>query len=450
MAEPTVDLLSRCELHVHVGGCFYLGDLTDLARDLYEDVDWLPFEDNFERAFGRRPNGVDLFERALSGDEEGLADLRRHYVLGHADDGDFHKFIAKFSLLSCLYRHFIKMGRNAELVRRVAERHRAEGLDYVEYRALFPRGTEDADGFLSFHQQNARALRLSSVGDFTARYIISLPRRQPLECFELVVRLLHDSPELIETIVGLDFCDIEEGFPPKAVRPLFESLEEFNATHRERALEVVYHVGESFFDKSLESAVRWCHEAAELGARRLGHAIALGLDPETAVARKPRAHQAELVSERLDQIAYDLHHADGLSAAGVNVDADTLEKERSGLLKQPQGSEVERTYSLERLEDVRRRQEFVLTKLAELGAVVECCPTSNALIGDVTDPRDHPVHRLLDSRVGLVIGADDPGIFDSPLAAEVDWVLNHSTMDREALCRRLGDPHRFRLGSLRR
>ena len=449
MAEPTVELLRTCELHVHVGGCFFVEDLTDLARDLYEDVDWSPFEENFERAFGRRPDAVDLFRRALSRDEEGLTDLRRHYILGRADGGDFHKFIAKFSLLACLYRHFIKMGRDAELVRRVAERHRAEGLDYIEYRALYPRGTEDAEDFLAFHHQNASVLRQSSVAGFTARYIISLPRRQPLQCFELVERLLRDSPELVETVVGIDLCDVEEGFPPKAVRPLFEHLERFNSTNPELALEVVYHVGESFFDKSLESAVRWCHEAAELGARRLGHVIALGLDPEIAVARRPRAHETELVSERLDQIAYDLSHADGLSGAGVNIETDALEEERCGLQKRPDGAEVERAYSPERLEEVRQRQEFVLTKLDELGAVVECCPTSNALIGAVGDPGDHPVHRLLDSQVGLVIGADDPGIFDSPLAAEIDWVENHSTMNRETLCRRLGDPHRFRLGALR-
>ena len=58
------------------------------------------------------------------------------------------------------------------------------------------------------------------------------------------------------------------------------------------------------------------------------------------------------------------------------------------------------------------------------------------------------MHRFLASGVDLVIGADDPGIFESPLAAEVDWVARTTHLSREALAQRLGDPlqHRLRKG----
>ena len=46
--------------------------------------------------------------------------------------------------------------------------------------------------------------------------------------------------------------------------------------------------------------MRWVHESAELGAHRLGHAIALGVDPDAYGVHRRR----ETVSERLDQIAY--------------------------------------------------------------------------------------------------------------------------------------------------
>jgi adenosine deaminase len=283
-----------------------------------------------------------------------------------------------------------------------------------------------------------------SGNGFTARYLISIPRWAPLEGYEMVQQLFDQMPDLVPTIVGLDFCFFEEGYPPKTVRELFERVQRDNRERPERALEVAYHVGETYFDKSLESAVRWCHEVAEMGAKRLGHAIALGLDPAVAATRRPKAHEAEPVSERLDQIGYDLTHREALAAYGIAVDVAALEKEQAQLAKRPGDELVERPYTPERLAAVRRRQDFVLDRLVELGTVIETCPTSNLRIGGVPSPAEHPVHRFLRSDVNLVISADDPGTFDTPLAAEVDWVLTHSGYDPAALVERLGDPRRFR------
>ena len=450
MDSPASDPLTGCELHVHIGGCFYVEDLLDIGRDIYADVDWTLYHTNFERAFGGQVDAAGLFRDALSGDADAVARLKQHYVLGPDDGGDFHKFVAKFSLLACLYRHMARLDRESELVRRVTARHRAEGFDYVEYRAMYPHGSEDASGFVAFHRLNAIALRQACDDSFTARYIISLPRWEPIECYHLVEQLLLDSPELADTVVGLDFCHVEEGHPPKTARPLFDLVHKHNTLHPERALEIVYHVGESYFDKTLESAIRWCHEAALLGARRLGHVIALGLDPALAVGRRARAHECELVSERLDQIDYDLSHAGGLRDAGVDVDADALTDERRALQQRRHDEDGGGgSYSAARLEEVRRRQEYVLGELSRLRTIVESCPTSNALIGAVEEAAAHPVRRLLESEVPLVIGADDPGIFDSPLATEIDWVRTHGGLSRDALQERLGDPRRFRLGALR-
>ncbi|MFH1571897.1 MAG: hypothetical protein ABIL09_28160 [Gemmatimonadota bacterium] len=445
---PHDTLLKGCELHVHLGGCYYLEDLLDLGRPVYREVDWGLFADSFERAFGRRPDAVALFEAALSGALPGLQALRDHYVFAPEDGGDFQRFMAKLNLLICLFRHWrARHGGAGPLVRRAVERHRREGLDYVEYRAMFGRGADDAESFLRFHAENAQAIRDAGGGGLEARYVVSVPRWEPLSGLHLVQRILDERPDLVDTIVGLDLCHFEEGYPPRRARALFRHLQVHNRRHPERALEVVYHVGEIFFDKSLESAVRWCHQAAELGARRLGHAIALGLDPEAAVARGLEAHVTESVAERLDQIAYDLEHAAALAAAGVPVEAQALEEERAALRRRR--GRVRRPYTLERLSQVRRRQDFVLARLVELGTVIETCPTSNLRLGWVPRPEDHPLHRFLSSGVNLVIGADDPGIFDSPLATEVDWVARQTGHSPASLARRLGDPRRFRLGQRR-
>ena len=439
-----------CELHVHIGGCFYLEDLLVLGEDVYDDVDWTLYHTNFQRAFGERVDPAGLFRDALSRDAAAVDQLKRHYVLGPDDQGDFPKFIAKFSLLSCLYRHLARIGRESQLLQCVTERHRQEGVDYVEYRAMYPHGTEDASGFIAFHRLNAAAIQQACDDTFTARHVISLPRWEPIECYHLVEQLLLESPELIDIVIGLDFCHIEEGHPPKPAQALFDLVRERNALHPERALDIVYHVGESYFDKTIESAIRWCHEAALLGARRLGHVIALGLDPAIAAARRPQAHQSELASERLDQIDYDLSHTKALRAAGVDVDANALGLEKRALQQLPRDETVDNgSYSVARCEEARHRQDYVMRELTRLGTVVESCPTSNSLIGGVGDPAAHPVRRLLQSDVPLVIGADDPGIFDSPLADEIEWVATHGGLSRDDLQRRLGDPRRFRLGASR-
>jgi len=442
--------LKTCELHVHTGGCLYAEDLLDLGREIYDRVDWRLYIDTFEKAFGIRPDPVALFADALDGNPEGLERLRRHYVVSDEDAGDFGRFQAKFNMAICLYRYwYLILEREEEIVQRFLERHRAEGLRYVEYRAMAPYDADQPENFIDFHLQNARTIHAASTSDFQARYIISLPRWNPLPTYQLVQSLLDRRPELTSTIVGLDFCFFEEGYPPEPTRPFFELLQRDNERRPERALEVVYHVGETYFDKSLESAIRWCHEAAELGARRLSHAIALGLDPDVAIARRPDAHVTELVRERLDQIAYDLQHRDALETYGIEVPIAALEKERGELEQRPADASIDRPYTPERLEQTRLRQTFTLDRLAERGTIIETCPTSNLRIGGVPAPEHHPIPRFLASPVDLAIGADDPGIFDSPLAAEVDWVVEHTKLSAADLTHRLGDPHRFRLSAAR-
>lgn len=443
---PSLDANRTCELHVHIGGCFYAEDLIRFGRGVYDQVDWTSFCDRYQQAYGDRPDVARLYRDALSGSRGGAEAFRRHFVFTPADGPDFHRFLAKFQFFLCLARHYAAIGRESELFAAAVERHRSEGLQYVEYRAMDNRGVGNPEGFLSFHGVNAEITRRASGRGFTARYVISLPRWEPLEAYALVQRLLDESPELVDTVVGLDFCHVEEGFPPKSARSLFDQVAADNGRRPGRSLEIVYHVGESFYDKSLESAVRWCHEAAELGARRLGHCLALGLDPAIAVIRRPRAHEEEPVSERLDQIGYDIAHAGSLSRYGVRVDVPALERERSELRRKEGDDPVSRPYDQGRLEEIRKRQRFALDAVAESGAVIETCPTSNLCIGGVPDPEAHPVGRFLESEVNLVVAADDPGIFDSPLAAEVDWVLRHSGMDAAGLAARLGDPRRFRLG----
>ena len=443
-----LQILKGCELHVHMWGCLAADDLLALGWEHYEAVDWELFVESYHAAYGIRPDPHHLY-RGAKQDSEGRARFRQHVTFNGEDGGDFGRFQAKFNFLVCLTRYWqYELQQPEKFVWRVLRGHQQEGVDYVEYRSMFTK-VDDPEGFFAFHGRNGRLIQKANNDQFTARYLISLPREVPLAGYNLLQQFFDEHPDLVPFIVGIDFCAVEEGFPPANMSEFFRRMQADNVARPERALEVAYHVGESYFDKSLESAVRWCHEAAELGARRLGHAIALGLDPAIALSRRLQAHETELVSERLAQIAYDLAHREALAAYNVTVDEVALAQEQERLGRLAGDKVVKRPYTPQRLAQIRRRQTFVLERLTELDTVIESCPTSNLRIGGVPTPDHHPIHRFLKTDVNLVIGADDPGIFNSPLANEVDWVLQHTDYDAAMLVNRLGDPRRFRFGQKR-
>jgi adenosine deaminase len=60
----------------------------------------------------------------------------------------------------------------------------------------------------------------------------------------------------------------------------------------------------------------------------------------------------------------------------------------------------------------------VLERLASAGITCEVCPASNVALGVYAEPADVPLRTLLDAGVPVALGADDPLIFGSRLAAQ--------------------------------
>lgn len=438
------DALTATELHVHMAGAYSLDDVIALGCDRYEEIDWhgRDYPAQFEAACGFPPQPELAFERALNGN--GRGHLRTLHEFSPEDAGQFDRFMQKYRFFQHIWYDYWQRGRGAALriIERLLARHRREGLRYVEYRASFWGSGSDQHAYLATLH---RALLDASDATFAARHIMPLSRDEPQASYRLLRDYLDAHPALATAVVGVDFASIEEGYPPRRFRPILAQIARDNRTRPNRTLHTVYHVGETFFDKSLESAIRWCHEVAGMGVRRIGHAIALGLDPAVAIARRRSAHETEQVSERLDQIDYDLALARPLREYGVAVDTAGLRAQRAELARMAPDGLVTRPYTSRRLADVRRRQTFVLDRLTRLGTVIECCPTSNLRIAGLPSPAVHPVHRFLASDVNLAICSDDPGTFGVSLASELDWVVTHSAFDRHALGRRLGDPRRFAL-----
>jgi hypothetical protein len=392
------------ELHAHLYGSVPAEAVLRHVAEEYDRVQWDWYEEFYEDTFGSRPPTRELVERFRAGDHSVVPAFREVYVLGDGDAGVFAHFSARGRLVWASddgtpgRRDQVALGFLAAVRSGLAR----EGVAYAELRCQ-PSTVLPA----AFAQPQAGPV---------LRMAVSLDRDDPWPGWEQVQDILLGPHG--PAVTAIDFCGIEEGHPPQDMADFFAAVHEFNDRHAGRAVAILHHVGESFTDKSLESAIRWVQEAAELGAHRLGHAIALGIDP----ARFGPHTRTETVRERRDQIAYDLAHQPGLRAAGVPVDRDGLRRVLDGLRARPAGEVLEVVYDEARLAEVRRRQDYAIARVRATGAVVEVCPTSNRRIGGISDPAHHPVHRFLAAGLPVVVGADDPGVFGVTLAGELDWV----------------------------
>ena len=431
---------SLADLHLHLYGAIRHSRFLQYIRD--REVDWTAYRAGFQAAYGVSPPIEDVLAQCRSGDPDAIHEFRRLFVFSDDDGGSFTRFGAKFNLLNVGSEYMDLLASNEVsqalrdevqfFVQGMVADLRLEGIGYAELRLGVDLKDQPSIPAATAREVFELLLELCAEADqpgFQPRLAVSLPRGNPWFYWDLTKELALG--RYGHLVTGIDFCHIEEGHPPKEKEAFFSAVYDFNERHPERALAILYHVGESFQDKSLESAVRWVQEAAELGAHRLGHAIALGVDP-----RLYGEHvRTETVAERRDHLAYDLRHAEGLEHHGVNVDVSAVERETSRLTDYAPDDVVTHHYDGARLEELRRRQEYALEGVRQTGAVIEVCPTSNRRIGGIADPTLHPVHRFLAHDLPFIVGSDDPGIFDITLQNEIDWVVRAAglprTMERE-------------------
>ena len=61
----------------------------------------------------------------------------------------------------------------------------------------------------------------------------------------------------------------------------------------------------------------------------------------------------------------------------------------------------------------------LVEELAERGIVLECCPTSNVVLGIYPTYEEHPLPRLMDAGVRVTLGSDDPPYFGATIGGRV-------------------------------
>jgi adenosine deaminase len=62
----------------------------------------------------------------------------------------------------------------------------------------------------------------------------------------------------------------------------------------------------------------------------------------------------------------------------------------------------------------------LVQELAGRGIVLECCPTSNVVLGVYPSYARHPLRRLWDAGVPITLGSDDPPYFGTTIGSEYD------------------------------
>jgi adenosine deaminase len=326
----------------------------------------------------------------------------------------FIEFQSKFNLIIALSRFNIEeIEQNSYLV---ATKHFQEGIDYIEYRLMYsPFATREDYIEKTIAACKGLAKAEKENIDFQARLVLSLHREKGyMEAYQWLKDLMFTNSIVAKYLVGIDFCNVEEGFPPKDKYKFFQKVIQDNKERPEYALSILYHIAESYQDKTPDSAVRWIFEAAQAGAHRLGHCIALGILPEAFLGKT----RIEECSERRDHLKFLIDHYEEISSFGQFAPIEHLKKEFQDIFSK-QGI-LEYHYTEMEVESLRTFQNFTIQKLVKKGTVVESCPTSNLLIGMIDKPENLPVKRFSESRLNLTIGTDDPGIFNTNIKKEFE------------------------------
>lgn len=183
----------------------------------------------------------------------------------------------------------------------------------------------------------------------------------------------------------------------------------------------------------LTPAVEVILDAAEEAERSTGVGIAV------VIAANRTKHQLE--ARTLARLA--ARYAPGGRVVGFGLSNDerrgrALEFERafdiarrSGLFANPHGGELDGPRSVRECVDVLGARRLghgvraaedpeLMAELARRGVVCEVCPASNVALGVYDDPGDVPLRRLFDAGVPIALGADDPLLFGSRLAAQYE------------------------------
>ena len=391
------------DLHSHLYGSLTLDDLYYLhSRNTPR---WEIFINSYKKSYNAIPETDTLFIRENS--KKNL--LSEYYYF--LKPGNFRQFQTAFDLVIALSS--TEPEEMQEIVRRVSSRT----AGYCELRMLFSPMISDG----SFSEKVSAiceamcAENKNRADNSRIRLAMSLSRENNMywKKYDILKALQSSNESVRSELTGIDFCAEEEGFPPDEKSNFLKSVLDDNAEDSKKALSVLYHVGESFSDKSIESAARWVLQASAMGCHRLGHAVALGIDPNIYSGLRVK----EITEERVDHIKFIFDNLQELKIEGYPVKPELLQNELR-LLENGGPKEVMVYYDDEEIKKTRIFQDWAMKRIKEKGTVIEVCPTSNIRIANLQKISALPLWRFMENDLKIVLGSDDPGILKTDITLE--------------------------------
>jgi hypothetical protein len=335
----------------------------------------------------------------------------------------FDAFQAKFNLLIAL---FPPHPEDMALAKAVFAGHQSNG-GYKEYRVFLPLYLSGDDRAL-YLRRLIETAQCYETNTYHPRIAISIQRQdeEAWNSYEFLATFLSGNMDLAPWITGIDFCGSERGHPPSRKKHLFDRIASGHQKKTPR-LEILYHVGEMWQDIALHSAARWCVETAQMGVKRLGHAMALGLNPQSLRGRVIHEHADESAAH----LAWLRRHGHALHEYGFS------RNDYGWIARQTEQCRVNGKtnwhYDDDLIEHTRTLQKALMSMVADTGATIECCPSSNMRIGGLREPAHHPLQIFLDHKIPVTIATDDPGIFDITLTGEELFVRSNLGVSGEQL-----------------
>jgi adenosine deaminase len=408
------------DLHNHLYGSIPAKLLYEIGKK-NPNPRWFLYTDLYKKLYNKEFDTNNFFEKYSN-----LQDFSNLYHF--KKQAPFLEFQCKFNLIIALSKF------DVEEIEWVSEEifysQYSTGVRLAEYRLMYS-PLASYDDYISKTISACRGLEKAEkkIGEETScKLVLSLHRDSNFQEQYSYLKELQSKNELVQKyLVGIDFCYIEENHPPKYKKDFFEKVLLDNQKNPESALSILYHVGESYTDKTPISAARWVYESALFGAHRLGHCIALGVDP---LKYKDQIIE-EKISERIDTLNFFLDRIDEFNSSKIYFEKKDLQNQIDQL-KNHQSESIKIKMDSLNIEILNLTQNLFMEKIAKLDTIIEVCPSSNLYIGMLENLNSHPIKRFIEKNLKLTISTDDAGIFDTDIQKEYN-LLEDSGVDKNVL-----------------
>lgn len=388
------------EVHTHLYGCLDEDDLNWLGSR--KPPRWHIYKNSYFNIYKKYPNLEPLFKNRIFHyqklNEQQKNILRSYYIYDNSKPTGFLHFQLCFDFIIALSH------TDPEELKEISQRVSYKQKEYYsEYRMMFnPRISPNEfkekvlaliEGFSIANKNNTKISKL----------IISLNREYPNYewQYEILKDIQKKDPD--EILIGIDFAGYEENDPPINKKSFIEKV------IKDKQFVFLYHVGESFQNKTPSSTIRWIFQVYQWGIHRLGHATCLALTEKLIKNKFYREH----AKERIDHLNFLIELYDsGEKWIPINY----VQKEKKKITDNNQILNI--IYENKELQLHLYFWNYIINNLKQ-SAIIESCPTSNIRIAGFSPLSFFEKHQFT-----ICLGADDPGILNTSLEKEFQIAQN--------------------------